>query len=130
MSEFDLVAPGTKGTAGRTLSDAVYQRIYERISNGEWPKGTRLLTEIELAEQFGVSRTVIREALLRLRIDGLIASRHSHRRASRRAGRHPRLRSRPCPGSHARPHRRRSQTRVCRNQLTEVSSACRRPLLE
>jgi GntR family transcriptional regulator, transcriptional repressor for pyruvate dehydrogenase complex len=75
MSEFDLVAPGTKGTAGRTLSDAVYQRIYERISNGEWPKGTRLLTEIELAEQFGVSRTVIREALLRLRIDGLIASR-------------------------------------------------------
>lgn len=60
---------------GKTLSDAVYQQIYQRISQGDWPKGTRLPTEIDLAEQFGVSRTVIREALLRLRIDGLIASR-------------------------------------------------------
>lgn len=61
--------------SGKTLSDAVYQQIYQRISEGEWPKGTRLPTEIDLAEQFGVSRTVIREALLRLRIDGLVASR-------------------------------------------------------
>jgi DNA-binding FadR family transcriptional regulator len=64
-----------KDIAGRTLSDSVYQRIYERISSGDWPRGTRLPTELDMAEQFGVSRTVIREALLRLRIDGLIASR-------------------------------------------------------
>lgn len=60
--------------AGGTLSDAVYQKVYERISSGEWPEGTRLPTEVELADTFGVSRTVIREALLRLRIDGLVAS--------------------------------------------------------
>lgn len=75
MSEFDSAIHGNKGIGGRTLSDTVYQRIYERISANDWPKGTRLPTEIELAEQFGVSRTVIREALLRLRVDGLIASR-------------------------------------------------------
>ncbi len=71
----DRLATSIQVKAGQTLSDAVYQRIYERISIGEWPKGTRLPTEIEMAEQFGVSRTVIREALLRLRIDGLVASR-------------------------------------------------------
>lgn len=71
----DRLATSIQVKAGQTLSDAVYQRIYERISIGDWPKGTRLPTEIEMAEQFGVSRTVIREALLRLRIDGLIASR-------------------------------------------------------
>ncbi|KQX38009.1 hypothetical protein ASD04_10270 [Devosia sp. Root436] len=63
-----------KGASGRTLSDAVYEQVYERISSGEWSEGTRLPTEVEMADKFGVSRTVIREALLRLRIDGLVAS--------------------------------------------------------
>ncbi|WP_158626041.1 FadR/GntR family transcriptional regulator [Arsenicitalea aurantiaca] len=76
MIEFAPPNPPLKGSGGgRTLSDTVYQQIYERISANEWPRGTRLPTEIEMADQFGVSRTVIREALLRLRIDGLIASR-------------------------------------------------------
>lgn len=69
------VPPNLKGAPGRALSDAVYEQIYERISSGEWPEGTRLPTEVEMADTFGVSRTVIREALLRLRIDGLVASR-------------------------------------------------------
>jgi GntR family transcriptional repressor for pyruvate dehydrogenase complex len=63
-----------KNLGGRTLSDTVYEQVYERISSGEWPEGTRLPTEVEMADQFGVSRTVVREALLRLRIDGLVAS--------------------------------------------------------
>lgn len=66
--------PNPKGAVGRTLSDTVYEQIYERISSGQWPEGTRLPTEIELADTFGVSRTVLREALMRLRIDGLVAS--------------------------------------------------------
>ncbi len=61
--------------SSRSLSDRVYEEIYRRISCNEWQQGSRLPTEIELAEQFGVSRTVLREALLRLRIDGLITSR-------------------------------------------------------
>ena len=71
----ESVPPSPRATAGRSLSDAIYEQIYERISSGEWPEGTRLPTEIELADTFGVSRTVVREALLRLRIDGLVASR-------------------------------------------------------
>lgn len=57
------------------MSDRIYEEIYEKITLGEWPLGTRLPTEVDLAGQFGVSRPVIREALLRLRIDGIIESR-------------------------------------------------------
>lgn len=68
-------SPSPRPAGGRALSDTVYQQVYERISAGTWTTGTRLPTEVDLARQFGVSRTVIREALLRLRIDGLISSR-------------------------------------------------------
>ncbi len=61
--------------ASDTLSDHVYRGIYEAITLGEWPAGTKLPTEYELTKKFGVSRTVIREALIRLRIDGLVRSR-------------------------------------------------------
>ncbi|UJQ94702.1 FadR/GntR family transcriptional regulator [Mariluticola halotolerans] len=57
------------------MSNRIYERIYETITVGEWPIGTRLPTEVELAASFGVSRPVVREALLRLRIDGIIESR-------------------------------------------------------
>lgn len=71
----DPASPPHRPAGGRALSDTVYQQVYERISGGTWNKGTRLPTEVDMARQFGVSRTVIREALLRLRIDGLISSR-------------------------------------------------------
>jgi len=61
--------------AGGSLSDRIYEEIYQKITLGEWPLGTRLPTEVDLARQFGVSRTVVREALLRLRIDGVVESR-------------------------------------------------------
>lgn len=54
---------------------AAYDRIYEKIARGEWPAGTKLPPETELAGQLGVSRPILREALLRLRIDGIIDSR-------------------------------------------------------
>lgn len=54
---------------------AAYDSIYEKIARGEWPAGTKLPPETELAAQLGVSRPILREALLRLRIDGIIDSR-------------------------------------------------------
>lgn len=60
--------------AQRSLSDQLYDEIYRRLSSSEWPIGTRLPTEAELTRQFGVSRSVVREALVRLRVDGLITS--------------------------------------------------------
>ena len=62
-------------SAPGSLSDGVYERIYKTISAGEWPVGAKLPTEVDLALQFGVSRPVVREAMVRLRIDGLIESR-------------------------------------------------------
>ncbi|GHC80494.1 FadR/GntR family transcriptional regulator [Limoniibacter endophyticus] len=62
-------------SAPGSLSDGIYERIYKSISAGDWPVGTKLPSEVELAVQFGVSRPVVREAMLRLRIDGLIESR-------------------------------------------------------
>lgn len=67
-------APGRPPTGG-SLSDRVYEQIYQKITLGEWPLGSRLPTELELSSQLGVSRPVLREALLRLRIDGIIESR-------------------------------------------------------
>lgn len=53
----------------------VEQALAQEISSGRIAIGTRLPTEPELAEQFGVSRSVIRQALTRLEQTGLVARR-------------------------------------------------------
>jgi DNA-binding FadR family transcriptional regulator len=57
-----------------SLSEGIHETIRERIASGELPKGSLLPREEDLALQLGVSRTVLREALARLRHDGLIES--------------------------------------------------------
>lgn len=47
----------------RKLSDDVVDQLKERIQSGAFPPGSKLPTEKELVEQFGVSRASIREAL-------------------------------------------------------------------
>lgn len=61
--------------AQQTLSDVVYDEILALISDGTWAPRTRLPSESSLASQFTVSRPVVRQALARLREDGLIVSR-------------------------------------------------------
>jgi DNA-binding GntR family transcriptional regulator len=56
-----------------SLASQVYDRILERISAGYYPPG-RPLKEQELCEEFGVSRTPLREALFRLTEYGLVDS--------------------------------------------------------
>ncbi|WP_168380885.1 FadR/GntR family transcriptional regulator [Modicisalibacter radicis] len=68
------------------LSDRVYGGIIERILKGEYVEGERLPSELRLAEMNGVSRPVVREALSRLREDGLV---HSHRGAGSYVKRRP-----------------------------------------
>ena len=48
-----------------SLSDQVYTMLKEQILNGQL-KGGMKIPEESLAEQFGVSRTPIREAIRRL----------------------------------------------------------------
>jgi DNA-binding FadR family transcriptional regulator len=57
------------------LSDRVYDHIIGQIVIGVFPIDCRLPPETKLADQLDVSRPVVREALERLREDGLIASR-------------------------------------------------------
>ncbi|TRW17331.1 FadR/GntR family transcriptional regulator [Glacieibacterium frigidum] len=57
------------------LSDIVYAKIAGRIRSGEYSVDSRLPTENDLAEALGVSRPIVREALARLRNDGVVMSR-------------------------------------------------------
>lgn len=54
-----------------SLADQVFERLENDIIQGVYPKG-EILTELRLAEQLGVSRTPIREALRRLEQERLI----------------------------------------------------------
>lgn len=54
-----------------TSAEKAYQSIRDAIACGELARGTRL-RESDLAEQIGVSRTPIRNALQRLAADGLV----------------------------------------------------------
>lgn len=53
----------------------VTETIARRIMDGEWPDDSALPTEVELADQLGVARTSVREALTRLKAKGLLTSR-------------------------------------------------------
>lgn len=57
------------------LSSVLYRDILGRIQSGEYASETRLPSEFELSAQFKVSRPIVREALKRLREEGLIHSR-------------------------------------------------------
>lgn len=48
-----------------------YDHLFQAIETGALRPGDRLL-EVELAQQFGVSRTPIREAIRRLEADGIV----------------------------------------------------------
>lgn len=57
------------------ISDQVYQQMQDQIVNGDWKPGDRIPSENELAEQFGVSRVTVRNALQKLAALGLIETR-------------------------------------------------------
>lgn len=57
------------------LSDKLAAMLQQRIEAGELAPQARLPTEVQLAELHGVSRTVVREAVSRLKSMGLLTSR-------------------------------------------------------
>lgn len=56
-----------------SFSDQVFERIEEDILTGKYPRGT-LLTELGLCADLGVSRTPVREALVRLEQEHILES--------------------------------------------------------
>ena len=61
-----------KGFKTVSLADQVFEQLENDIIQGIYPRG-EILTELKLAEQLGVSRTPIREALRRLEQERLIS---------------------------------------------------------
>jgi GntR family transcriptional regulator, transcriptional repressor for pyruvate dehydrogenase complex len=53
------------------LTDRAYTGIVEIINDDDLRVGDRLPSEVRLAEMFGMSRTIVREALARLASDGI-----------------------------------------------------------
>jgi DNA-binding FadR family transcriptional regulator len=59
----------------RAMSDTVAQQLLQQIEIGSFAGTGKLPTEAMLAQEFGVSRTVIREAISRLKNEGVVAPR-------------------------------------------------------
>jgi len=59
----------------RTLADRVSEALMRKIVGEELPAGVQLPSEQMMAVSFGVSRTVVREAISRLKSEGLIDTR-------------------------------------------------------
>ncbi|WP_456282319.1 FadR family transcriptional regulator [Cupriavidus sp. JZ107] len=57
------------------MSDTVAQQLLKQIEIGSFAATGKLPTEAVLAQQFGVSRTVIREAISRLKNEGVVEPR-------------------------------------------------------
>src|SRR3569623_306348 len=75
------------------LSDHAYAGIVEFIKTEGLEVGARLPAEAKLAERFGISRAIVREALVRLAADGITEARRGagsyvKRRPSERLGSH------------------------------------------
>ncbi len=58
----------------RRLSDEISRQIAEKITSGHFPPDSKLPSEATLSQEFGVSRSAIREAIAKLRQDGLVRS--------------------------------------------------------
>ena len=82
-----------RGVQEGRLADRAYTAIVEIINEDDLATGDRLPSEARLAELFGMSRTIVREALVRLAADGITEARRGagsyvKRRPSARLGSH------------------------------------------
>ncbi len=64
-----------KVPAEKTLADRVTEILENQIRSGAYPVNARLPTEQFMTQEYGVSRTVIREAISRLKSEGLVETR-------------------------------------------------------
>lgn len=71
---FSALIEDFKSVDTSSLVDKVEAKLVQLLKDRKLKVGDSIPKEIELAESLGVSRTVIREALLRLRVMGLIES--------------------------------------------------------
>ncbi|WP_420225550.1 FadR/GntR family transcriptional regulator [Pigmentiphaga litoralis] len=56
------------------LTDRIAQRLMDEITGGQYQIGDVLPPEQAIADRYGVSRTVLREAVSRLKSEGIVSS--------------------------------------------------------
>ncbi|GIJ52346.1 hypothetical protein Val02_92320 [Virgisporangium aliadipatigenens] len=69
-----MITPDREGAAYRQLAAV----LRDRIRAGELPAGSRVPSEKDLHDEFGLARETIRRALAVLRQEGLVEVRHGH----------------------------------------------------
>jgi GntR family transcriptional regulator, rspAB operon transcriptional repressor len=67
-----------EGRSEASVSQTVYRELFNRILTGELPPGA-VVSEKQLAEMLGVSRTPVHNAVLQLVKDGLVTQEANHR---------------------------------------------------
>lgn len=67
--------PALDGLRGARLHEGIVLRLRDLIRQGELRHGSRLPPERALAEQFGVGRSSVREAIRSLELQGLVVTR-------------------------------------------------------
>lgn len=70
------LAPPVVRRRPRTLALELVEALGDRIREGRIAPGDKLPTEAAIMAEFGVSRTVVREALSKLQAAGLVRTRH------------------------------------------------------
>lgn len=70
-----MIRKPSSAAGGRNLTQETTEALRAKIAAGPMKAGDRLPTEKELEAEFGVSRTVIREAVAVLKADGLVEPR-------------------------------------------------------
>ena len=68
--------PALDDLRGARLHEGIVLRLRDLIWQGELRHGARLPSERALAEQFGVGRSSVREAIRSLELQGLVVTRH------------------------------------------------------
>jgi len=69
-------APAGSSRRPRNLALGLVEAMTARIRDGQMRQGDKLPTEAAIMGEFGVSRTVVREALSKLQAGGLVETRH------------------------------------------------------
>ncbi|MFL6717549.1 MAG: FadR/GntR family transcriptional regulator [Burkholderiaceae bacterium] len=75
MQSGKTIRTGGKAASEPTLADKFTQLLADQLRKGVYPVNSRLPTEQAMAEEFGISRTVVREAISRLKSEGLVETR-------------------------------------------------------
>jgi GntR family transcriptional repressor for pyruvate dehydrogenase complex len=73
LNRMNLPAPRRRA---RTLGHELVESLGDRIRDGRLMPGDKLPTEAAFMGEFGVSRTVVREAISKLQASGLVETRH------------------------------------------------------